>query len=402
MEKIFLTLPGLLAEMASTVLTSIVHNWMPLSLAILTASILKVHIDTEKLKRTLLAKPRVSILTSVAVGAFTPLCACGTMAVVIGLITTALPWGPVMAFLTSSPLMSPDGFILLAGVVGFRFAAALAAASVIIGLGSGFITHLIEKKTSFLAGQTRFQERPKAQACGCTGTATETENVVRDCVYYEREPADIQVCCCSGHGAVSVQAYCCPEPEPAYVKICGCSGSETVSAQACCSSEATSAFEQGCCAAKGPSNTLLRFVRKIKLLEVAKAVWSVGVKQILLYFSTFVAVGYLINSFVPTSIIMALFRPGSIFSVPLAALIGLPLYVTGESAIPLIQSLIANGAGEGSMMAFMITGPATSAWVIAGTTAFMKKRAIGLYVFYILAGGIIFGYLYDLVVMIGL
>jgi uncharacterized membrane protein YraQ (UPF0718 family) len=128
----------------------------------------------------------------------------------------------------------------------------------------------------------------------------------------------------------------------------------------------------------------------------------VGVKQILLFFSIFAAVGYLINYFVPTSIIMALFRPDSVLSVPLAALIGLPLYVTGESAIPLIQSLIAGGAGEGSMMAFMITGPATSAWVIAGITAFMKKKAIGLYVLYILAGGIIAGYLYDLIVALGL
>jgi uncharacterized membrane protein YraQ (UPF0718 family) len=385
MEKIFQILPELAAEMITAVLTSLVHNWLPLSLAILTAAIMKVHIDTEKLKSTLLAKPKVSILSSVAVGAFTPLCACGTMAVVIGLLTTALPWGPIMAFLTSSPLMSPDGFILLAGVVGFRFAAALAAASIFIGLGSGFITHVIEKKTTFLANQTRLQGRPKAQTCGCSGSAAAA---VQACGCSETEPAAIQACGCSGSAAAAVQACSCSELEP-------------VTVQECCP-EAASVYAQGCCSAKGEASAFAKVIRKARLPEIAKAVWSVGVKQILLFFSIFAAVGYLINYFVPTSIIMALFRPDSVLSVPLAALIGLPLYVTGESAIPLIQSLIAGGAGEGSMMAFMITGPATSAWVIAGITAFMKKKAIGLYVLYILAGGIIAGYLYDLIVALGL
>ena len=54
------------------------------------------------------------------------------------------------------------------------------------------------------------------------------------------------------------------------------------------------------------------------------------------------------------------------------------------------------------MMAFMITGPATSAWVIAGITSFMKKRVVGLYVSYIFIGGIIIGYIYQLLIAMGL
>lgn len=344
MEKTLQTIPGLLADMITVVCSSLTHNWIPLSLAILTAALIKAHIDTEKLKQALLGKPKVSILSSVAVGAFTPLCACGTMAVVIGLLTTALPWGPIMAFLTSSPLISPHAFILLTGVVGFRFAVALAVASIIIGLASGFITHMIEKKTAFLKDQTRFQRDSQVQTCDCS------------------------------------------KPDPVPVTTCGCS-------------DTSYAYMRDC--TETDSSVLLKFFSRIKLPETAKALWNVGVKQILLFFSIFVAVGYLINYFVPTSIIVALFSPDSIFAVPLAALIGLPLYVTGESAVPIIRSLIAEGAGEGAMMAFMITGPATSAWVIAGITAFMKKRVIGLYLLYILAGGILMGYLYNLILAMG-
>jgi uncharacterized membrane protein YraQ (UPF0718 family) len=49
------------------------------------------------------------------------------------------------------------------------------------------------------------------------------------------------------------------------------------------------------------------------------------------------------------------------------------------------------------MLAFMLTGPGTSAGVIAGITTIMKKRAVGLYVAYLLAGAILLGYAYDLI-----
>lgn len=110
----------------------------------------------------------------------------------------------------------------------------------------------------------------------------------------------------------------------------------------------------------------------------------------------------MINYFVPSSFILALFSCETVFAVPLAALIGLPLYIGGESAIPLVQSLMAGGVSGGAMLAFMITGSATSAWVIAGISAFLKKKVIGLYVSYILAGGIVLGYLYDLLLALGI
>ena len=349
MEEILKFISQLLADTITAVFTSVYHNWLPLGLAILTASAMKVYVNTEKLKQLLLRKPNVSIVASVAFGAFTPLCACGTMAVVIGLFTTALPWGPIMAFLTSSPLMSPDAFIMLVGIIGVRFAVALTIASIIIGLSSGYITHLIEKKTDFLKDQTRFSTNIQEQACGCS----------------EPVPAPVPTCGCS-------------TPAPAPAPTCGCSTPAP---------------------APAPVET---FFKKIKLRELADAFFTVGFKQILLFFTIFVGVGYLIQSFVPTSLIMALFSPKSVFSVPLAALIGLPLYVSGESAIPLIQALMTGGAGGGAMLAFMITGQATSAWVIAGITAFMKRRVIGLYLAFILIGGILLGYLYDLYLTLGI
>jgi uncharacterized membrane protein YraQ (UPF0718 family) len=376
MEKLITLFLEIMTKTVMAVIESLIHNWIPLSLAIIIAAILKVYVDTEKLKKALLRKSNISILASVAVGAFTPFCACGTMAVVIGMLTTTLPWGAVMAFLTSSPLMSPGSFIMLAGVISLKFAIALTVASIVIGLGSGYLTHLIEKKTDFLKNQTRFSEKPKAQTCACTDIAPVHTQVVQTCGCADAAPIHKQ-------GGCNAQ-ICCAVPTGNNIS----------------QSTYISAFGQLTTKNTG-MNIFLGFLKRIKWRAVGVALINVGIKQILLFYSIFVAVGFLINYFVPASLIVALFSAKNVFAVPLAALIGLPLYVSGESSIPLIKALMAGGAGGGAMLAFMITGQGTSAWVIAGIATFMKKRVLSLYILFILGWGILLGYLYDLLLAMG-
>ena len=377
MQEIINYLSRLLADTIASVLTSLYHNWLPLGLAILTASFMKVYINVEKLKESLVRKPKVSILASVAFGAFTPLCACGTMAVVIGLLTTALPWGPVMAFLTSSPLMSPDTFIMISGILSFKFAIALTIASVAIGLISGGLTHLIEKKTTFLKNQLRFAKSQPPKSCGCSEATSEAACGCSSTIPVTERHISVPTCGCSSTIPVTEQQISAP--------TCDCSSSAPVSKPV-----------------SSKDYSFTKFMKKYKINEVGQALIDVGLKQILLYFTIFAGVGYLIQSFVPTSLIVSLFSGESFFSVPLAALIGLPLYVSGEGAIPLMKALMDGGAGEGAMMAFMITGPATSAWVIAGITAFMKKRVIGLYIGFVFVSGVLIGYLYQMLIAMGL
>lgn len=313
---------NLMKEMLLYVYGSILHNALILILGVLIAALIKVYVNPERFKKTLLEKSNVSIMGSVAFGAFTPLCACGTMAVIVSMLTTALPWGPIMAFLTSSPLMSPDQFVLLSGIIGVRFALALTVASVIIGLGSGYITNYIERHTGFLSNQARFTPDAKAERMRELRAKTKDQELA---------------------------------------------------------------------ATKSVS-----FYERFKIGELLESFVDIGLKKVLLYFAVFSAVGYLINKFIPTELIMSLFNSKNIFAVPLAALIGLPLYVSGPASIPIIKVLTDAGASGGAILAFMITGPGTSAGVIAGIATIMRKRAIALYVGFILVGGIILGYAYEL------
>lgn len=328
---------------------SLSHNWKILLFAILIAVALKTYVNSDKLSKILFKKKKISIFASVLFGTFTPLCACGTTAVIIGMLTSTFPWGPIMAFLTSSPLMSPDGFIMIAGVINLRFAIALTVASLMIGIASGFITNIIEKKTNYLTNQSRFAEKTPISSCSCSTQPVDTECA---CAMSQNTH--------SGNFAINLESatqYCCDKKE----------------------------------------SRLTAFIKKYKLVEFAQGIYDLGLKQILLFYVIFIAIGFLINHFVPTSIISVLLGSNSFFAVPLASLIGLPLYLTTNSGIPIVQSLIASGASEGAMLAFMITGAATSAWVIAGLATFMKRRAVALYVLFVLLGGIISGYVLNLV-----
>lgn len=345
-------------DLFSTVAGSLAHNWIPLLVAVFLAAAMKTYINTEKLKNALLKRTRVSIYASVAFGAFTPLCACGTTAVIIGMLSSTLPWGPVMAFLTSSPLMSPSGFVMLAGVIDVEFAVALTLASIILGVGSGYIAHLVDK-TGYLAGQTRLSV-DSGSCAGACGADDENES-------------------CELAGEIE---------------------SSEGGALLCCASAAAGSNLSATPAVRVISAPWPKVIEKLRVRDFLRTVVEIGLKRIVLFYSIFVAVGYVVNMVVPERLIMSLFGAESPLSVALAALIGLPLYISGESAIPLIESLMQAGAGRGAMLAFLITGPGTSAWVIAGITSFLKSRALALYVGLIFVGGVLLGYLYELVRMV--
>lgn len=355
---------ALVQEALVYVYNSLVHNALFLILGVVIAAVITVHVDPEKFKAALLKRSNVSLAGSVAFGAFTPFCACGTMAVIVAMMASALPWGPVMAFLTSSPLMSPDEFVMISGILGTKFAVALTAASIIIGMGSGYITHYIEKNTDFLKGQIRLDGALPAESC--CGAAQPAAKPAGSCCA-KSKPAPVAVACCAK-----------TEPEPAV----------SAAVTDCCGGAAV-AVQDG-------------FWARLRLGEMVAVVYEVGVKKVLLNFAAFSAVAYMINKYIPTDLIAGYLGAGNVFAVLVSALAGLPLYMSGVSSIPLIDMLMKNGASGGAMLAFMITGPGTSAGVIAGIATIMKGRAVSLYVAFLLVWSIVLGYAYDLLLMIGL
>ncbi len=71
--------------------------------------------------------------------------------------------------------------------------------------------------------------------------------------------------------------------------------------------------------------------------------------------------------------------------------------MTGEEAVDRVRDTRDAGASEGALLAYMISGPATSLGVIGGLSLILKRRVVVLYLLIILIGSITLGFGYDMV-----
>jgi len=83
------------------------------------------------------------------------------------------------------------------------------------------------------------------------------------------------------------------------------------------------------------------------------------------------------------------------YVIPLAALIGMPSYLNGYAAIPLVGGLIDMGMSAGAAMAFMLTGAVSSIPAAIAVYALVRKQVFVFYLLIGLSGSIIFGYVYQ-------
>jgi uncharacterized membrane protein YraQ (UPF0718 family) len=120
-------------------------------------------------------------------------------------------------------------------------------------------------------------------------------------------------------------------------------------------------------------------LQKISLVGTTKLI----LKQVH-YLSYYILIGILIGSmiqvFIPVSWINHIFNPEKWYAVPIAAMCGLPFYSCGGGAIPLVRSLMINGMGDGSAIAFFLVGPATRITPLMAIATIVKPFLIIVYI----------------------
>jgi hypothetical protein len=95
----------------------------------------------------------------------------------------------------------------------------------------------------------------------------------------------------------------------------------------------------------------LTFARE-QLLEIIQRVWP--------YVLIGVGIGAAIHNWVPENIITALLGQDNWWSVPLATLVGIPMYADIFGTLPIAEALVGRGVGLGTVLAFMMAVTALS------------------------------------------
>lgn len=83
-------------------------------------------------------------------------------------------------------------------------------------------------------------------------------------------------------------------------------------------------------------------------------------KRIWPYVLIGIGVGGFIHGYVPSDFLLKYAGPGNPFAVPVAVLIGVPLYSNAAGTIPIVQALMGKGMPIGTVLAFMMAVTALS------------------------------------------
>jgi uncharacterized membrane protein YraQ (UPF0718 family) len=100
----------------------------------------------ERIKAIFERREVIAIAGAAVIGATIPICSCGVIPLIAALLASGVPLGPVMAFWISSPLMSPEMFLLTGGVLGMYYAVARLLAAIFIAASAGYIIYFMSRR----------------------------------------------------------------------------------------------------------------------------------------------------------------------------------------------------------------------------------------------------------------
>jgi uncharacterized membrane protein YraQ (UPF0718 family) len=312
--------------------------------------VIQEFVPPEKIKSLLSAKKGRGYFIGAGLGALTPFCSCSTIPIMVGLLKAQAGFGPTLAFLFSSPLVNPI-------IVGLFFMAFGLKATIIYSI----LALLMAVTISFVLEKANFNRFIKWEALD--------KNQVSCCGEPEEKASREQ----------STKASCCgpvvPEPALAY-----CTPVNDVQATSYCAPASAS----------------------VAVASVATGRWTRIFKEAVNQFKAFlpyiifgVAIGAFAYGFVPKDLIVQYAGPDNLFAIPIAAVIGVPLYVRVETMIPITVALMGKGMSMGAVVALVIGGAGASIPEVVMLKRIFKGPLLGAFLAAIFSIAVVAGLIFN-------
>lgn len=119
-------------------------------------------------------------------------------------------------------------------------------------------------------------------------------------------------------------------------------------------------------------------------------------KGVFLYMVIGVAIGAAIYGYLPEELLAKVAGPDNPFAVLVVALIGMPLYIRVESAIPIGLALIDKGASMGSVIALIISGAGIAIPELTMLASIFKKKIIIAFVVIVFVMAVVSGLIFNM------
>jgi len=119
------------------------------------------------------------------------------------------------------------------------------------------------------------------------------------------------------------------------------------------------------------------------------------VKKVFPFVLIGVAAGALVHGYAPENFLAKIAGKTNIFAVPLAVIIGVPLYSNAAGTIPVVKSLIEKGLPLGTSLAFMMSVTALSFPEMIILRKVLKPKLLAIYIIILTLGIVFTGYLFN-------
>jgi uncharacterized membrane protein YraQ (UPF0718 family) len=368
------------------------HIWPYVVVTIPLAVAVQMSGASKYIKRAFEARPLTAVVLATVLGAFSPFCSCGVIPVIASLLISGVPLAPVMSFWIASPSMDPEIFFLSVGMIGWELAIWRLAATLVLSLGAGFITHLL-MQNGWLGQQIlRTRKVAKVQSTAelfkkgwqalknsfapakpAGDSFTMVVSHSRGQLQYAPVIAPLKSESAADCSSCSTAISPLKSPQPPSVEILN-----TPTAADSCSSET-----QNC----GCNSAIDTFWQRL-FKETLSATTMVIKFMALAFF-----LEALIILYVPQEWIIAALGRNNPMAIVTAAVLGVPTYTSSLTALPMISGLLTQGMNPAAALAFLIAGPVTTLPAMAAVWPLVARRVFVLYVSFALVGAIIIGYL---------
>ena len=313
------------------------------------------YIPQEKLQKHLKNQPPVKgAVMGAALGILTPFCSASMVPVAMGMIEMSAPFSTVFPFLITAPLSNFVVVGMIFGTFGFK----VAVFYFVWTFGCAII-----------AGLTIGRSKVKNQVKSIDEITAQNKEQTNTC------------------GAKKGK------------KKSGCCGGTVFTVSNCCD-EAVIEPEQDCCASVSSCGCQAPSASGSPHMEKAGNALRFGwvlFKRIIPYVLLGAAISGLAVAYIPNEIVAKYVGNGSWYAIPLAAAIGVPLYLRIEMAIPLLSVLLTKGMSMGAAMALLIGGTGASAPELAILSSMLKPKGLVVFVLTMFTIATVGGFLFMLI-----
>lgn len=311
-----------------------------IAVVVVLTGIIREYIPQDKLQKKLAKNEKRGPLVGALLGTLTPFCSASMVPVVMGMIEMRASMGMVFGFLISAPLCNFVVVGLIIAIFGWQVALLYFVLTFSGAILAGFVIGRSPLKNSF----RRIEEIP-TNGCGGAPTACSATT--------SKKVADNNL------GSEQLEEYLVTS-----------------------------------CAPLTSSSTV---AHKERLKLAMRFAWALF-KRIIPYVLIGAVISALSAAFLPAELVEKYIGDDKWYAMPVAAGIGVPLYLRIEMALPLLQVLISKGMGMGAAMALLIGGTGVSLPEIAIISSVLKPKAVVAFVITVvtlaIVGGVVFSAIY--------